>query len=81
MVRIIVYITIFIISSFFSIISAQNVPTIPCNEIDYTQFDFWVENGNIYNTEGELIGNNNVIKMPNACAVQKIGTQKHLKEK
>ncbi|GFD76608.1 hypothetical protein KUL113_60280 [Tenacibaculum sp. KUL113] len=70
MVRIIVYVTIFVISSFFSIISAQNAPTRPCNEIGYTQFDFWVGNWNVYNTEGKLIGHNNVIKTPNACAIQ-----------
>lgn len=76
MVRIIVYVTIFIISSFFSIISAQNTPTLPCNEINYTQFDFWVGNWNVYNTQGKLIGHNNVLKMPNACAIQENWTSK-----
>ena len=81
MIRIIVYITVFIISSFFSIISAQNKPSIPCNDPAYTQFNFWIGKWDVYNSQGKLIGHNNVVKMPNACAIQENWTSVTSKSK
>ncbi|CAM1360709.1 conserved hypothetical protein [Tenacibaculum sediminilitoris] len=81
MVRIIVYVTIFIVSSFFSIISAQDKPIKPCSEISYSEFNFWIGNWDVYNTKGELIGHNIVVKMPNACAIQENWTSKTSKSK
>ena len=41
-----------------------------CDTAAYKQFDFWVGNWNVYDTENNLIGKNKVIKMNNACAIQ-----------
>ncbi|CAM1350767.1 hypothetical protein [Tenacibaculum crassostreae] len=81
MVRIIVYVTVFIISSFFSIVSAQNSTSVPCSDATYTQFDFWVGDWDVYNTQGKLIGHNTIVKMPNACAIQENWTSTTSKSK
>ena len=70
MVRIIIYISIFIISAFFSIVNAQSTTKIPCSTPEYNQFDFWLGDWNVYNSDGKLIGTNNIVKVPNACAIQ-----------
>lgn len=70
MARIIIYISIFILSTFFSIVNAQNSTKAPCSDKEYSQFDFWVGNWNVYNTNGKLIGTNHIVRVPNACAIQ-----------
>lgn len=70
MARIIIYVSIFIISTFFSIVNAQNSSKVPCSDAEYSQFDFWVGDWNVYNTNGKLIGTNKIVRVPNACAIQ-----------
>lgn len=70
MIRVIVYVTVFIISAFFSVITAQNETSIPCSSPEYAQFDFWVGNWDVYDANDKLIGHNNVVRVPNACAIQ-----------
>lgn len=81
MIRVVVYITIFVISTFFSIITAQTTVKKPCSSIEYSQFDFWVGNWNVYNDKGALIGVNNIVKMTNACTIQENWTSKTSKSK
>ncbi|CAL2083456.1 hypothetical protein [Tenacibaculum sp. 190524A02b] len=81
MVRVIVYVTVFIIATFFSKIKAQNQSQIPCSSIEYSQFNFWIGKWNVYNTKGELIGINNIVKTPNACAIQENWESKSSKSK
>lgn len=70
MIRVIVYTTIFIITAFFSMANAQTKTTIPCSSPEYAQFNFWVGNWDVYNTDNKLIGRNHVKQVPNACAIQ-----------
>ncbi|MGG8496244.1 hypothetical protein ACQY1Q_07485 [Tenacibaculum sp. TC6] len=81
MIRVIVYLTVFIVSTFFSILFAQNKVETPCSSIEYSQFDFWVGKWKVYNDTGKLIGNNTVVKMPNACAIQENWTSETSKSK
>lgn len=51
-------------------VNAQTKKTVPCSTPEYQQFDYWIGNWNVYDTNGKLIGSNNVVKMTNACAIQ-----------
>jgi len=44
--------------------------TRPCSSENYKQFDFWVGNWEVFDAENKLIGTNNVVRTPNACAIQ-----------
>ena len=81
MIRIIVYITIFTLSTFLSVVNAQNKVTKPCNSPEYSQFNFWVGNWNVYDSNDKLIGTNNVVKLTNACAIQENWVSKSSKSK
>lgn len=70
MIRIIIYISIFVITLFSTVVSAQNTQKIPCTAKEYSQFNFWLGNWEVYNTDGKLIGTNNVVNIPNACGIQ-----------
>ena len=76
MIRSFIFFLLFLINTFFSIIWGQNDAKILCNTKEYKQFDFWVGNWNVYNTDGKLIGTNKIVKMPNACAIQENWTSK-----
>ena len=76
MIRFIVYLSVFIISSFFSIITAQNKTNVPCSSQEYSQFNFWVGDWDVYNIHNKLIGHNKILKVPNACAIQENWTSK-----
>lgn len=61
--------TVFLL--FFCDVSiAQNQPKNPCSGEKYTQFDFWEGNWNVYDTKGNLIGTNNLVKMQSNCVMQ-----------
>ncbi len=81
MIRVVVYVTIFVISTFFSIITAQTTLKNPCSSKEYKQFDFWIGNWNVYDGKGKLIGVNNIVKMPNACTIQENWTSKTSKNR
>ncbi|WP_299710698.1 hypothetical protein [uncultured Tenacibaculum sp.] len=69
MLRFILLLILYFISLFFSSILAQNTAN-PCNNEAYHQFDFWVGDWDVYDIKGNLIGNNLIKAMPNACAIQ-----------
>ncbi|WP_420552491.1 hypothetical protein [Tenacibaculum aiptasiae] len=81
MVRFIIYVTLFTLSTIFSVVNAQNKGTKPCSSPEYSQFDFWVGNWNVYDTKKNLIGTNNIIKLSNACAIQENWVSKTSKSK
>lgn len=81
MIRIIVYITLFTFSTLFSVVNAQNKATKPCSSSEYSQFNFWVGNWDVYDTNNKLIGTNNVVKLSNACAIQENWVSKTSKSK
>ncbi|WP_075341045.1 hypothetical protein [Tenacibaculum agarivorans] len=70
MIRIIIFLLTFVFSFFFSNLKAQNSTTVPCNSKEYHQFDFWVGTWNVFDVNNKLIGQNTIIQMPNACAIQ-----------
>ncbi|TCP21901.1 hypothetical protein EV195_11514 [Tenacibaculum skagerrakense] len=69
MFRVITVLVMLVLSFFFTKLEAQNT-TSPCSSPEYQQFDFWVGNWNVYNTKNQLIGENNIVTMPNACTIQ-----------
>lgn len=70
MVRVITVLVMLVLSYFFGKLDAQNSNTTPCSSPEYQQFDFWVGNWNVYDTKDKLIGQNKIVTMPNACAIQ-----------
>ena len=49
---------------------SQNKAKTPCTSKEYKQFDFWLGNWKVYDVKNNLIGENSIVKMPNACAMQ-----------
>ena len=43
---------------------------IPCGSDKYNEFNFWVGDWNVFNTKGELIGTNKILKMQSNCVMQ-----------
>ncbi|MBD3223118.1 MAG: hypothetical protein GF313_00200 [Caldithrix sp.] len=66
---------VLILSLCFSLISipylsAQDDDPCPCCSNSYKSFDFWIGDWVVYNTEGEVIGTNKIVKMQDGCVVQ-----------
>ncbi|MGV6845543.1 MAG: hypothetical protein ACWA42_05395 [Lutibacter sp.] len=60
---------LFLLSSV--LIFAQNNQTnAKCSDPHYQQFDFWVGKWKVYNTQGKLVGKNEIRKKYNNCLVQ-----------
>lgn len=70
MLRFILLFFLYMISILLSSIKAQNANAKPCSDKAYYQFDFWVGNWEVFNTQGKQIGENLIKSMPNACAIQ-----------
>jgi hypothetical protein len=49
---------------------AQNNEACACCSNNYNAFDFWIGDWIVYNTKGEIIGTNEIIKMQNGCVLQ-----------
>ena len=64
----------FLLIAIFSLktinIQSQNKKAPPCSSKEYKQFDFWIGNWNVYNTNNQLIGTNKIVRMNNACTIQ-----------
>jgi hypothetical protein len=62
------------IALFFLIFSAQilqaQTQKAPCDTPKHNEFNFWVGNWNVYDTQGKLIGTNNILKMQRNCVMQ-----------
>ena len=41
-----------------------------CEGKKYAEFDFWVGQRNVYNTDGVLVGTNNILKLQENCVIQ-----------
>lgn len=81
MIRYFLFFVLFLTSTLFSIIWGQGKNTNPCSTVEYKQFDFWLGNWDVYNTDGKLIGTNLIKQMPNACAIQENWVSKSSKSK
>lgn len=77
MVRVITVLVMLVLSYFFSKLDAQNNNTSPCSSTEYNQFNFWIGNWNVYDSENKLIGQNNIKEMPNACTIQENWTSQN----
>lgn len=42
----------------------------PCDTEKHNEFNFWVGDWNVYNTQGKLVGTNNILKMQSNCVMQ-----------
>jgi hypothetical protein len=42
----------------------------PCDTNKHNEFNFWVGDWNVYDTQGKLIGTNNILKMHSNCVMQ-----------
>ena len=51
------------------VVSQTNSNT-SCKGKKYSEFDFWVGNWDVYNTNGQLIGTNHLVKMQDNCVLQ-----------
>lgn len=70
MARVITNLLILAMLTLTSILKAQDTQKKPCSEIEYSQFNFWIGEWNVYDTKDKLIGTSKVLKQHNACALQ-----------
>ncbi|QTD38824.1 hypothetical protein JL193_06080 [Polaribacter batillariae] len=62
---------IIVLSFFFSDkFTAQSSSNKPCAGVVYNQFDFWIGDWKVYDTKGNLIGKNSILKIQENCALQ-----------
>jgi hypothetical protein len=64
------HLTVFFLLMLSAYLSAQNDNPCPCCSESYRSFDFWIGDWTVYNTKGEVIGTNRIIKMQNGCVLQ-----------
>ncbi len=69
MIRILIFLSIFISASTFSTANAQTQKA-PCSSEKYQEFSFWVGDWNVYNTKDALIGTNKIVTMQSNCVMQ-----------
>ena len=70
MIRVITLLILITLSVISGKINAQSKTKIPCQEKEYSQFNFWLGNWKVYDTNEKLIGTNNIVRLPNACGMQ-----------
>ena len=70
MSRLIALLAIIISCTISDFTYSQTSKKAPCSGEKYSQFDFWEGNWNVYNSEGKLVGTNELIKMQNNCVMQ-----------
>ena len=70
MMRVITYFIIFLMLFFSNILTSQNTEKVPCSGEKYSQFDFWEGSWTVYNTKGNVIGTNKLVKMQSNCVMQ-----------
>lgn len=69
MFRILTFLIVFISFSFVSELNAQTQKA-PCDAEKYQEFNFWVGDWNVYDTQNKLIGTNKILKMQSNCVMQ-----------
>ena len=70
MIRVIILLILMTLSVISGKMYAQNKAKVPCQEKEYSQFNFWLGNWKVYDTNEKLIGTNNIVRLPNACGMQ-----------
>lgn len=68
--RVITYFIIFLMLFFSNIVTSQNTEKVPCSGEKYSQFDFWEGSWTVYNTKGNVVGTNKLVKMQSNCVMQ-----------
>lgn len=69
MSRILALTILFISLAFTFNINAQSKKA-PCDSEKYQEFNFWVGDWNVYNTNNKLVGTNTILKMQSNCVMQ-----------
>jgi len=64
------YLLILIILTSLSHALAQSDNQCACCSENHTAFDFWIGDWTVYNTDGNFIGTNNIMKMQDGCVLQ-----------
>jgi len=49
---------------------AQSNESCPCCSENHKAFDFWLGDWTVYNTKGEIVGTNKIVKMQEGCVLQ-----------
>lgn len=62
--------TLFFIVFGLSLSHGQNSQKAPCDTDKHNEFNFWVGDWNVYDTKGNLIGTNKILKMHSNCVMQ-----------
>ena len=70
MIRNITYLLVLIMLFASNVLVSQNTKNPPCSGEKYNQFDFWEGSWNVYNTKGDIVGTNKLIKMQSNCVMQ-----------
>ncbi|MEQ6123087.1 hypothetical protein AAON49_02660 [Pseudotenacibaculum sp. MALMAid0570] len=69
MIRIITFLLFMVSVTTVSTMDAQTKKA-PCDTEKHNEFNFWVGDWNVYNTQGKLIGTNKILKMQSNCVMQ-----------
>jgi hypothetical protein len=56
--------------SFSTVLTSQNQQKTPCSGAKYSQFDFWEGAWIVYDTKGNIVGTNKLVKMHSNCVMQ-----------
>lgn len=70
MIRIITSLIVFLMLSFSNTLTSQNTQKAPCSGEKYSQFDFWEGSWVVYDTKGNIVGTNKLVKMQSNCVMQ-----------
>ena len=70
MIRIITSLIVFLMLSFSNTLTSQNTQKAPCSGEKYSQFDFWEGTWKVYDTKGNIVGTNKLVKMQSNCVMQ-----------
>lgn len=70
MIRIITSLIVFLMLSFSNTLTSQNTQKAPCSSEKYSQFDFWEGSWVVYDTKGNIVGTNKLVKMQSNCVMQ-----------
>ncbi len=64
------FFTLLFIAFGLSLSQGQTQQKAPCDTDKHNEFNFWVGDWNVYDTQGNLIGTNKIVKMHSNCVMQ-----------
>ena len=64
------FILSFLLSAFLPVFSQTPIEDCPCCKPEHGQFDFWEGNWVVFDTSGNEVGKNNIVKLQDNCILQ-----------